>query len=81
MTNREIAEKIYADLNKRGAGLGNASIGIITNSLDEMQVNFISSKQVVSGQLNCPNCKRKTKTINNDETMAGCFHCGTKWAI
>jgi hypothetical protein len=38
MTNRKIAEVIYEDLNKRGANLGNAAIGIICKTLDEMQV-------------------------------------------
>lgn len=36
MKNRDIAEKIYEDLNKRGAGLGNASISIIESSLDNL---------------------------------------------
>ena len=35
----KIAEKIYEDLNKKGAGLGNASIVIIQKSIDEMVVN------------------------------------------
>ena len=35
MKNRELTEKIYNDLNKRGAGLGNASIGIIKKTLNE----------------------------------------------
>lgn len=35
MTNRDLAERIYNDLNKRGADLGNASIGIIRKTLDD----------------------------------------------
>ena len=35
----KIAEKIYEDLNKKGAGLGNVSIVIIQKSIDEMVVN------------------------------------------
>lgn len=34
MTTRDLAEKIYQDLNKNGAGLGNASIGIINQTLE-----------------------------------------------
>jgi len=34
MTTRDLAEKIYEGLNKRGAGLGNASIGIINQTLE-----------------------------------------------
>lgn len=36
-SNRELAEKIYNDLNNKGADLGNASIFIIEKSLDENQ--------------------------------------------
>lgn len=35
----KIAEKIYEDLNKKGAGLGNVSIGIIQKSIEDMIVN------------------------------------------
>ena len=38
MTNRDLAEKIYEDLNKKGADLGNASIGIIRKTLDDNAV-------------------------------------------
>ena len=41
MINREIAEKIHEDLNKRGAGLGNASIEIISETLDDMQMKSL----------------------------------------
>ena len=42
MTNRDLAEKIYEDLNKRGADLGNASIGIIRKTLDDNGVKNCS---------------------------------------
>ena len=42
MTNRDLAEKIYEDLNKRGADLGNASIGIIHKTLDDNGVKNCS---------------------------------------
>lgn len=35
MTNGDLAEKIYEDLKKKGAGIGNASIGIIRKTLDD----------------------------------------------
>ena len=45
MKNRDLAEKIYEDLNKRGAGIGNASIGIIKKTLDEQLRLHIVSQQ------------------------------------
>ena len=47
MTNRDLAEKIYEDLNKRGADLGNASIGIIRKTLDDNGVKNCSIPDVV----------------------------------
>ena len=35
MDNRDLAEKIYADLNKKGADLGNVSIVFIEKTLNE----------------------------------------------
>lgn len=35
MKNKDLAKKIYSDLNKRGAELGNASITIIKKTLDK----------------------------------------------
>jgi hypothetical protein len=48
MTNRDLAEKIYEDLNKRGADLGNASIGIIRKTLDDNGVKNCSIPDVVN---------------------------------
>ena len=47
MTNRDLAEKIYEDLNKRGADLGNASIGIIRKTFDDNGVKNCSIPDVV----------------------------------
>jgi len=46
MTNRDLAEKIYEDLNKKGADLGNASIGIIRKTLDDNGVKNCSIPDV-----------------------------------
>ena len=62
MTNRDLAEKIYEDLNKRGADLGNASIGIIRKTLDDNGVKNCSIPDVVgrSEQLVCDVNDKKT---------------------
>lgn len=56
MTNRDLAEKIYKDLNKRGADLGNASIGIICKTLDDNGVKNCYTPNVV-------------KSLPNDEEV------------
>ena len=62
MTNRDLAEKVYEDLNKRGADLGNASIGIIRKTLDDNGVKNCSIPDVVgrSEQLVCDVNDKKT---------------------
>jgi len=51
MTNRDLAEKIYEDLNKRGADLGNASVGIIHKTLDDNGVKNCSTPLVSNNEV------------------------------
>lgn len=41
MNNRDLAEKIFAYLNEKGAGLGNASIALIEKALDKSLAEHI----------------------------------------
>ena len=73
MTNRDLAEKIYEDLNKRGADLGNASIGIIHKTLDDNGVKNCSIP-VVSSSL--PN---ESELTAEEETRKEKFEHDLRW--
>ncbi len=81
MDNRDLAERIYTDLNKKGADLGNVSIVFIEKTLDENGVknSSVSSDSIVnnvveqSEQLVCPH--QATRTPNEEET-GKCRQCG-----
>jgi hypothetical protein len=76
MTNRDLAEKIYKDLNKRGADLGNASIGIISKTLDENKIKNCSIPVIgQSEQLKCDNCKCTPTVIYHTSSGRFCEAC------
>lgn len=79
MTNRDLAEKIYEDLNKRGAELGNASIGIIRKTLDDNGVKNCSIPYVVgrSEQL-CDHPRSERSYIGHN--MLRCNKCGKEFS-
>ena len=82
MTNRDLAEKIYEDLNKRGADLGNASIGIIHKTLDDNGVKNCSISRVVrqSEQLICPSCSSQVIVSDERHNIKMCGVCKEQWA-
>ena len=58
MTNWEIAERIYEDLNKKGAGLGNASIPIIVSTLETLKAKIFLQPDVIKS-----GCEHKSRWV------------------